>query len=106
MTLPAFNRVLVRHLAQSLKSGAACDESLVQECYAAAQREVTAAVAPADDALGAEIQSLCIAQDLEVLQKYQEPLARLSTHELESALYRLLNPELRTATNQRKSVVF
>jgi hypothetical protein len=95
MSLPAFNRTLVRQIAQSIKAGANCDHAMVTQCYQAAQRESGTEPSAVQDELAMEFQTLCIAQDLEVLQKYREQFVRLPLHEMEAALFRLLNPELR-----------
>jgi hypothetical protein len=100
MSLPAFNRTLVKQLAQSIKAGAPCDKTMVTQCYQAAQREAGAEPPSAQDELAQEFQTLCIAQDLEVLQKYRSQFDLLPLHEMEAALFRLLNPDVRVSSGQ------
>ena len=95
MSLPVFNRMLARCLAQALKAGEICNKSLVVDCYAAARRDANLQPETPTDPLVLDIQALCIAHDLRVLKANHEELVSLSIEEAEAAILRLLNPDLR-----------
>ena len=94
MSLPAFNRVLARHLAQALTSGAACDQDLLAHCYTRARHDCHLHTPLATDPLAQDVRLLCMAQDLRALKQNQARLRRLPLPEAEAEIFRLLNPDL------------
>jgi hypothetical protein len=106
MSFPAFNRMLAKHLAQALRAGTACDEALVLRCYSTARRDVASAPSPSKDPLILEAQALCVAHDLQALQRRCEQLRRLPLHEAESAILQMLDPDLRISPVRMRPTYF
>lgn len=106
MTLPAFNRVLARHLALALTAGAPFDRELVMRCYRMAGRDAELILRGREDPLAMEIRTLCIDHDLGVLQRNEARLRMMSQPQAETELLRLLNPDLRVTGVESEERLF